>query len=662
MLLRGRRNECEALDRLLSACGRGRARCWSCAARPGSARRRCWSTSPSSASGCRVARAAGVESEMELAFAGLHQLCAPMLDRLDAAAGPAARRAGDGVRPAGRATRRTASWSAWRCSACWPRWPRSSRSCAWSTTRSGSTRPRRRRWRSSRGACWRSGRAGVRRPRAAATRRAARACRSWWSTGLGDGDARALLASAIRGRLDERVRDRIVAETRGNPLALLELPRGLTPAELAGGFGLPDARPLAGRIEESFLRRLEPLPAETQRLLLLGGGRAGRRRRAAVARGRAARDRRRRGGAGRGGGLDRARRARAVPPSAGALGGLPGGVAGRAPGGAPRAGRGDRSRASIPTGARGTARTRRPGPTRRSPRELERSAGRAQARGGLAAAAAFLERAAELTPDRRRRGARALAAAQAKLEAGAPDAALRAARDRGAGPARRAPARAARRLRAQIAFALQTRQRRAAAAARRGQAPRAARRRAGPRDLPGSARGGDLRRPPRRRRRRAGGGRGRARARRRHRSRRAPSTCCWTVWRRGSPRATRPARRRCSARSSAFRERGRLAARRHPLALAGLPRRARPVGRRGVGRAGHARASSSPARPARSASSRSRCTYRAGVHVHAGEFAAAVGADRGGRRDHRGDRQRARCRTPRSCSPPGAATRPRRSS
>ena len=61
--------------------------------------------------------------------------------------------------------------------------------------------------------------------------------------GLADDDARALLASAMPGRLDERVRDRIVAETRGNPLALLELPRGLTPAELAGGFGLPDARP-----------------------------------------------------------------------------------------------------------------------------------------------------------------------------------------------------------------------------------------------------------------------------------------------------------------------------------------------------------------------------------------------------------------------------------
>ena len=77
-----------------------------------------------------------------------------------------------------------------------------------------------------------------------------------------------LLASGIHGPLDEPVRDRIVAEARGNPLALLELPRGLTPAELAGGFGLPDAGPLAGRIEQSFLRRVESLPPDSQRLVL----------------------------------------------------------------------------------------------------------------------------------------------------------------------------------------------------------------------------------------------------------------------------------------------------------------------------------------------------------------------------------------------------------
>ena len=84
-----------------------------------------------------------------------------------------------------------------------------------------------------------------------------------------DGDARALLSSAVRFKLDERVRDRIVAETRGNPLALLELPRGLTATQLAGGFGLLGAHALTGRIEESFVRRLEALSDDARRLLLV---------------------------------------------------------------------------------------------------------------------------------------------------------------------------------------------------------------------------------------------------------------------------------------------------------------------------------------------------------------------------------------------------------
>ena len=87
--------------------------------------------------------------------------------------------------------------------------------------------------------------------------------------GLGERDAYALLDSVLTAPLDTRVRERIVAETRGNPLALLELPQGLTPAELAGGFGLPGAMPLAGSIEESFRRRLDALPADTRRLLRL---------------------------------------------------------------------------------------------------------------------------------------------------------------------------------------------------------------------------------------------------------------------------------------------------------------------------------------------------------------------------------------------------------
>src|SRR5258705_98077 len=87
--------------------------------------------------------------------------------------------------------------------------------------------------------------------------------------GLGEGDAGLLLDSVVTGPLDKRVRDQIVAETRGNPLALRELLRGFTPAELGGGFGAPGGGPLPGRIEESFRRRLEALPADTRLLLLV---------------------------------------------------------------------------------------------------------------------------------------------------------------------------------------------------------------------------------------------------------------------------------------------------------------------------------------------------------------------------------------------------------
>jgi AAA ATPase domain len=86
---------------------------------------------------------------------------------------------------------------------------------------------------------------------------------------LGHRDARALLESVLSARLDDSVLERIVVETGGNPLALLELPRGLTPAQLAGGFGLPSALPLANGIEGSFRRRLANLPPDARRLLLL---------------------------------------------------------------------------------------------------------------------------------------------------------------------------------------------------------------------------------------------------------------------------------------------------------------------------------------------------------------------------------------------------------
>ena len=189
--------------------------------------------------GLPVARAAGVESEMELAFAGLHQLCAPLLDASSACR----------ARSATRSRRRSA------CARDPPdRFlvglavlsllgrgrPRSGRWCASSTTRSGSTAPRRRRWRSWPAGCWPSRSRWCSR---CASRRGARAARAAGAAGrrLGDGDARALLESVLHGPLDERVRDRIVAETRGNPLALLELPRGAD-ARRAGGRVRPAGR------------------------------------------------------------------------------------------------------------------------------------------------------------------------------------------------------------------------------------------------------------------------------------------------------------------------------------------------------------------------------------------------------------------------------------
>ena len=242
--------------------------------------------------------------------------------------------------------------------------------------------------------------------------------------GLREDDARALLDSVLTGPLDARVRDQIVTETRGNPLALLELPRGVTPAELAGGFGLPGAVPLSGRIEESFRRRLD--------------GSSGRRRGAYCSSRRPIRSASRcwcgeqRSGSGSGlrlrqpaaeaGLLEFGARVRFRHPL----------VRSAAYRSASLQERQDVHRAlaevtdpELDPDRRAWHRAHAaPGPDEDVAEELERSAGRAQARGGLAAAAAFLERAAMLTPEPARRAQRLLAAARAKRDAGALDAAL----------------------------------------------------------------------------------------------------------------------------------------------------------------------------------------------------------------------------------------------
>ena len=242
--------------------------------------------------------------------------------------------------------------------------------------------------------------------------------------GLGDDDARALLETVLTGPLDDRVRDRLVAETRGNPLALLELPHGLTPAEMAGGFGLPYASSLASRIEESFRRRLAPLPPSTRTLLLVAAAEpAGDPVPVWRAAGALGVEPAARGASGRPG---RVRRPRAFPTSARPIGGVPGGIAGGARARAPRARRGDgpgrRSRparlaprARDPGIRRGRRRrTRALGRPRTGPRRSGRGRGLPRARGGADA------RARAPRPPCARRGAEQAARRRARGRAAAP--------------------------------------------------------------------------------------------------------------------------------------------------------------------------------------------------------------------------------------------------
>src|SRR4051812_17521970 len=239
--------------------------------------------------------------------------------------------------------------------------------------------------------------------------------------GLQDDDARALLSSVIPGPLDDRVRDRLVAETRGNPLALVELPRGRTTGELAGGFVLPGAGTLPSQIEEHFRQRIGALPEATQRLMLLAAadpvGDATLLWRAAAT-------------------LDVERQA-ADPAAGEQLLEIGAQVRFRHPlvrSTAYRAATA-RDRRAV-HGALAAATDPQTDPDRRAwhrahaaiapnekvAGEVIDSASRAQGRGGIAAAAAFLERAGTFTPDPGERASRALTAAQLKLEAVAPSA------------------------------------------------------------------------------------------------------------------------------------------------------------------------------------------------------------------------------------------------
>jgi DNA-binding CsgD family transcriptional regulator len=373
------------------------------------------------ASGLRVAQIAGVEAEMELPFAALHQLCAPMFARLDALPEPQrdALRVAFGMSSGAAPDRFLVALAVLSLlSAVAEERPLLClvEDAQWLDAASGQVLGfvGRRLLAESVGIV-----VAVREPH---TTRDFDGLPELPLGGLDDEDARALLARAIPGRLDDRIRDRIVAETRGNPLALTELPRGVTPAELAGGFRLPNGVALEGRIEESFQRRLDALPGDTRRLLLLAAAEpVG----DSVLLWRAA--------AGLGIGADAAE-----PAEAAGLLALGGRMWFRHP-----LVRSAVYRAASPAERQTVHRALADGtdpdtdPDRRAwhraaaasepeesvAEELERSAGRAQARGGLAAAAAFLERAAALTRDHARRPQRLLAAAQAKFQAGALDAA-----------------------------------------------------------------------------------------------------------------------------------------------------------------------------------------------------------------------------------------------
>jgi DNA-binding CsgD family transcriptional regulator len=414
--LRGRRNECKSLDRLLEDVRGGQNRVLVLRGEVGVGKTALLEYLVANASGCRIARAAGVESEMELAFAGVHQLCAPMLSHLEHLPGPQRDALGTafGLR-AGAAPDRflvglavlsllseAAEERPLVCVVDDAQWlDRASAQVLGFVARRLLAEPVAMAF-------------AVRDP---SEDQELGSLPVMVVGGLSDAYARALLDSATPGRLDERVRDRVVAESNGNPLALLELPKGLTAAELAGGFGRPDARPVANLIEQSFLRRVRALPVRTQRLLLTAAaepvGDVTLLWRAAEVLGI---------------GADAA-----APAEADGLIELGARVRFRHPLARSAAYRAAAARerqeihralaevtdASADPDRRAWHSAQAAlGPDETVAGELERSADRAQGRGGMAAAAAFLERATDLTPDPARRGARALAAAQAKFEAG----------------------------------------------------------------------------------------------------------------------------------------------------------------------------------------------------------------------------------------------------
>jgi DNA-binding CsgD family transcriptional regulator len=414
--LLGRANESAVLDDLVAAVREGSSRSLVLWGEPGVGKTALLERLVESASDLKVLRAAGVESEMELAHASLHLLCRPLLDRFTRLPAPQRRALeivfslSDGPTPdrflVGLAVLGLLSDAAEErpllCIVDDAQWL--DHASALTLAFVG-----RRLLAEPVGMVFASREPGEE----------LQPLPQLEVRGLDSADARGLLSSAVRLKLDSQVRDQIILETQGNPLALLELPRGLSATQLAGGFGLLGAHTLSGRIEESFARRLTALSADAQRLLLLA---------AAEPLGDLLL-------------LHRAAEELGIAISAvyGEMEGLlalEARVTFRHPlvrSAVYRTAEAPERRAVHLALAKATDPLVDPdrrawhlaaaaaGPDEQVALELERSAARAQARGGLAANAAFLERAVELTGDPARQADRALAAAEANLQAGAFD-------------------------------------------------------------------------------------------------------------------------------------------------------------------------------------------------------------------------------------------------
>jgi DNA-binding CsgD family transcriptional regulator len=418
----GRRTECGVLDDLVAAVRAGESRALVVRGDPGVGKTALLEYLAGQAqSSCRVVRAAGVQTEMELAFATVHQLCAPLLDGLKGLPEPQrealATAFGISARPppdrflVGLAVLSLLSDAASERPLLWlvddQQWAdhASAQVLAFVARRLGTE---------SVGLVF-----------------AARVPGDDLSglpelavTGLTEAEARALLDGALTVPISAQVRDQIVAETGGNPLALLELPRALTPAQLAGGFGLAGAVLPSGDLEDSFRQRADALPDQTRLLLLAAAadpsGDAALVWRAARRLGIGAEAAGPAGGAGLAEFGVRVRFRHPLVRSA---------VYRSAP---------DRDRRLVHGALADSidpeldpdrrawhrAMAAAPGPDEDVAAELENSAGRARARGGLSAAAAFLERAVMLTVDPAQRADRALTAARIKAQAGEFGAAL----------------------------------------------------------------------------------------------------------------------------------------------------------------------------------------------------------------------------------------------